>query len=198
MKRSRFSLFLFTGLALLLGAAEVVSADQLCLRSALRNGKVRHSIVSVPDGALCPRRTVAIVTPQSLQGLVSQGLQGMKGDTGPQGPIGPQGVPGPQGPIGPQGPAGSPGPTFTIAFAETDSNSESPKTTIAQCPSGTQVIGGHAGVVVGLGEVANLPVALSYAMVPVFSNGYRARAYETSATASNWWLQVFAICVTQS
>lgn len=197
IKQAKFPLLLGTGLAFLLGAADVAMAEQLCLRSGIRNGKVRHSLVSVPDGAMCPRRTVAIVTPQSLEGVIGQGLQGMKGDPGPQGPVGPQGAPGQQGPVGPQGPAGSPGPTFSVAFALSDSNSISPKSASAQCPAGTQVIGGHAGVVVGLGEVANLPVAISYATVPALSNGFIARAYETSDTASSWALRVVAICFTQ-
>ncbi len=171
----------------------VASAEQLCLKSRLKNGKVVHALKSVPDGTACPKRTVAIITPENIASLGGQGVQGPQGPTGPKGEMGLQGL---QGPIGPQGAPALAG--ISIASQLSDSNSTSPKSATAECPVGTTVIGGSGGVIEGIGVPTSLPVAISFAAPLLFSSSqFQVRGFETTATTSNWQVIAFALCIAQ-
>jgi hypothetical protein len=142
-----------------------------------------------------------------------QGPQGAQGDTGPQGPAGLSGVDGGGAALG-EGSVGSThiadgsvtadklapgvlgvsGLETQIVVAESDADSTTPKNVSAGCPAGKTLIGGGAGVVEGLGVPFTGPVALSFSNAFI-GGSWRARAYETSATASNWRLTVYAYCL---
>lgn len=164
-------------------------ADKVCLRSILKNGKIKTSTKIVPTGTACPKGYTLILDSKAPEAATLL--------SGPQGPQGPQGLQGIQGIQGIQGPQGVPGYAgITLAFGESAVDSNSPKFAYADCPSGTQVIGGHGGVTEGLGQFANQNIAISYATVPVFSNSsFVVRAYETSAVATNWRVNAVALCV---
>ena len=74
----------------------------------------------------------------------------------------------------------------TIARNQSSSNSNSPKTVEAQCPAGTNGIGGGYQI-----EGSNQVAAYS---VQRLASGLRARAQETDATAGRWSIQAHAIC----
>lgn len=143
-----------------------------------------------------------------------QGPQGAQGETGPQGPAGVSGGGGEGGTtLGPSsvgsehiaagsittdklapGVLGVNGLQTQIVVAESAADSTTPKNVAAGCPGDKMLIGGGAGVVEGLGVPFTGPVALSFSNAFI-GNSWRARAYETSATASNWRLTVYAYCL---
>ena len=154
------------------------------------------------------------------------GTPGVAGPPGPAGPAGPAGEPGPQGPAGVSGVEGggftlangsigathivdgsitksklAPGAltvsglALQIVVAESEADSNSPKSVAAGCPPGKTLVGGGAGAYEGLGVPFTGPVALSFSNAFI-GGSWRARAYETSATSSNWRLTVYAYCAT--
>lgn len=185
-------LFLLTIIASVI-APNLSFADKVCLRSKLKNGKIRNTTKIVPTGSSCPRGFTVLIDTKAPEAssLIS----------GPQGPQGPQGLPGAQGPQGPQGAQGIqgvPGYTgITLAFGESDAvDSSSPKSGFAECPPGTYVIGGSGGVTEGFGQPADKTIAITYSGVPPFNlSRYIVRAYETTAVATNWRISVTALCV---
>lgn len=78
---------------LCLGLANASFADKVCIKSTIKNKKVRVIKRSVPSSSLCAKGYTELFDSNLLQ----------------SNQIGPQGVAGPIGPQGPQGPAGSPG-----------------------------------------------------------------------------------------
>jgi len=172
------------------------SADTLCLRSTLRKGKIKNSTRTVAGSTKCPKGFTPLLNAPNLVSTsnTTSGptIQGEKGDTGPQGPQGPQGLQGIQGPQGNQGPAGVDG--LVIGYGLSISNPDSPKEVDANCPPGYHVIAGFGGVHDATGVPANLPVAISYSSVPIFSNYFKVRAYETSPVGSGWSVIAYALC----
>lgn len=99
----------------------------------------------------------------------------------------------PTGPAGPAGPAGPPGLSGVERVETTSANtSTTSKSVFLACPTGKRLIGGGARVTGGSPRVA---ILTSY---PDNDNIFRASAAETTATASNWTLTVYAICATTS
>ena len=150
-----------------------------------------------------------------------RGARGAAGPVGAQGPAGPTGPTGPQGDAGAtglQGPPGVDGASAAVAdgsitaaklapgaltiaglsteivVAETADDSSSPKNIAAGCPLGKTIVGGGAGAYDGLGIPFDGPVALSFSNAFI-GGSWRARAYETSATAGTWRLTAYAICM---
>jgi hypothetical protein len=80
----------------------------------------------------------------------------------------------------------------TTATTATDSNT--PKSTSAECPVGTTVIGGSVTIDDGSGGNPGA-VAISGSGLGGFLNGWFASAYETSAVAGNWEIVVTALCM---
>lgn len=174
--------------------ADFAFSDTLCLRSALtKQGKIKNSVKTVLGSSKCPKNYVSLFSAPNLAAAASGTSPTVQGETGPQGPQGLQGI---QGPPGPQGPTGAPGTdNIVLASGISDvSDSSSPKSATAECPLGTTILGGHAGAFDGLGIPFNGPVALSFASVLPLSNAFRARAYETTATSSTWYVIAFAMC----
>ena len=73
-------------------------------------------------------------------------------------------------------------------------DSSSPKSLSAACPVGTTVVAGSATVDDGSGGDPG-PVALASNGLQLFLDGWHARAYETTAIATQWELVVTTICV---
>ena len=98
---------------------------------------------------------------------------------------------GPPGPQGAQGPAGPPGISGMQRFdVATSSDSTSPKTAIATCPSGKRPVGGGARVI---GNGANV-VSIIENFPDSDTVHWNAKASEVVATAQTWQLQVYALC----
>jgi len=153
-----------------------------------------------------------VAGPQGTQGTA--GAQGAKGDQGPQGPAGLSGVDGggfalTDGSIGTAaiadgsitkaklaaGALSVSGLGIQIVVAESPADSTATKTVAAGCPLGKTLVGGGAGAVEGLGVPFTGPVALTFSNAFI-GNSWRARAYETDPTSSNWRLTVYAYCAT--
>lgn len=99
----------------------------------------------------------------------------------------------PAGPAGPQGPAGAPGISGLQRFdVLSTSNSSSPKTAIATCPSGKRPVGGGARVI---GNGANV-VSIVENFPDSDNVHWNAKASEVVATAQTWQLQAYALCAT--
>ncbi len=180
-----FKKFLVFFLLLGMVCSSAASADKLCLKSVVnKRGKIKHTTKVVPEGSACPKRFVPLLDNEASDSAVAI--------TGPQGPQGEQGLQGPQGLQGTPGYAG-----ITLEFGYSANNSDSPKVAYANCPSGKSVIGGHGGVIEGFGVAANQTIAISYASVPILSNSFAVRAYETTAVGSNWQVVSVAMCVPQ-
>lgn len=111
----------------------------------------------------------------------------------PAGPRGPAGSPGPTGPPGPVGPQGPPGPGlsgYQVVTNTTATDSSTPKSVTATCPSGKVAISGGARLNTGA------PVAVQ-ADYPGSSTAWVAVAREMSATGSSWALSAYAVCINQ-
>ena len=176
---------------LILAITTPAYADQVCLKSIIKKGRIKHATKVVAQDSKCPRGYTAIL--DSKQPEVASLL------TGPQGPQGPQGLQGEkglQGDPGLQGPQGLPGYMgISLQFGMSTNDSSSPKIAYADCPVGMQVIGGYGGVVEGVGSVANQKVAISFSSVPVFSKSFVVRAYETEAISTSWQIIAVAMCI---
>jgi hypothetical protein len=140
------------------------------------------------------------------------GLTGADGAAGPAGPVGPAGPAGPagvQGPAGPAGPAGVQGPAGTdgddgvsgwerVVGAVSVTNAASPKTAVANCPAGKNVIGGGYTLTAANGA-AKLSVTSNW---PSDSDSWSVTASEDTAllkaAAGDWSVQAYAICITAS
>lgn len=180
-------------------------SDTLCLRSTItKKGKIKNSTKTVAGNLKCPRGFIALFSAQQLTSLGGDGSVGIQGPAGPQGeqgltgPQGPTGSQGPQGPQGAQGNQGDPGPAgvdgLFIVSGQSATDSTSPKSAFAECPLGSQVLGGFGGAFDGIGIPFNGPVAISFSSVVPFSRFHSVRAYETTATAANWYVLAFALC----
>jgi hypothetical protein len=121
--------------------------------------------------------------------LSKKAIGSLSGQSGPAGPQGPKGDSGPKGDPGPQGDPGVSGYVEVNEYSAFDSNAE--KSATAYCPPGTKVIGGGAVVNPDSG-----PVALRTSIPISGGDGWIARAYETSAYAGNWNVNVRAECAT--
>jgi hypothetical protein len=194
-----------------LSYANVVSS--LALFAAL--GGVSYAAVALPAGSVGHKqvRASAITTQQVRDhtlrkrdfraGVLTSGVQG------------PQGEPGPQGERGPQGPAGDPAAALTPGsvgtpqlaqdsvtysklgivpvHASSNDNTQSPKLVQVDCPSGTTILSGGAGIAHNFVPAPGV-AALSYNTGLPFQNGWAAEAYSTT-TGSSWELDVIALCI---
>jgi len=176
---------------------DTTHANTSCIQSKIKNGKIINRVIKAKPGKKCPRGTVPVFSNVINTGVsgdesVIQGKPGEQGPKGETGATGPQGIQGPQGPAGPKGLPGD--SRMTLEFSLSQSNSEN-KSASATCPNDKQVIGGHGGVIEGLGVPTTKPIAISYSSVPVLSNSFTVRAYETEPVSSNWQVLAVAICV---
>jgi len=80
------------------------------------------------------------------------------------------------------------------AISQSPVDSQSPKTALANCPSGTTIMSGSAAITDGSAERKSV-AALSYAGLFPFLNGWYATAYEPVGTSTTWAIQVVAICI---
>ena len=153
-------------------------ADIVCLKSKLKNGRIRNITKTIPENTSCPKRFAKIFS------AAQNGLQG------------PQGVQGPRGPQGPEGAEANVNvDDFTVVFAETnDKSSTDSKSLGIECPSGTQMFSCSGGVEDGLGVPSSLPVAISYSGVNRFGN-CTIRAFETTSTSGGWGIFGTALCI---
>jgi len=200
-----------------LSYANVVSS--LALFVAL--GGVSYAAVTLPAGSVGHKqvRSRAITTQQIRDhtlrkrdfraGVLTSGVGGLQGEPAPQG------EPGPQGERGPQGPAGDPAAALTSGsvgtsqlqqgsvtynklgivpvHASSSDNTQSPKLVQVDCPAGTTILSGGAGIAHNFIPAPGV-AALSYNLGLPFQNGWAAEAYSTSAGAS-WELDVVALCI---
>jgi hypothetical protein len=165
------------------------------------------------DGAQGPAGPAGPVGPVGPAGPI--GLTGADGAQGPAGPAGPigltgaDGAAGPAGPVGPAGPAGVQGPAGTdgddgvsgwerVVGAVSVTNAASPKTAVANCPAGKNVIGGGYTLTAANGA-AKLSVTSNW---PSDSDSWSVTASEDTAllkaAAGDWSVQAYAICITAS
>jgi len=145
------------------------------------------------NGAVTTKKLAsnAVTSSQVKNGsLLSADFKAGQLPAGPTGPQGPAGVPGPRGAQGPAGPPGISGMQRFDVLSSSDSTS--PKTAIATCPSGKRPVGGGARVIgSGAGVVSiieNFPDSDAV--------HWNAKASEVVATAQSWQLQVYALCAT--
>ena len=194
-----FTKFNFLFLASIFLLANQVYANTSCIKSTIVKGKVFNKVIKAKPGKKCPKGTVPVNS-----AVINQGVAGAEGTVGLQGVAGPQGAKGETGPQGPQGPGGAmglqgvPGDTrITTAFGySAQFDSTNTKTAFANCPAGTQVIGGHGGVLEGLGVPSTAKVAISYATVPLFStSAFSVKAFETVEENKSWQVYAVALCI---
>jgi len=159
-------------------------ADTVCLKSTIKDGKVKNSVRSVVEGKRCPRGFIPLVNATKF--VQSSGVQGLQG---------PQGATGPQGPQGPQGPAGSVTTSnLSIITGNTDINSNSPKILYIECPIGTTLISCNGGIEEGFGLPTSKKIALSYSGINRIGDCV-IRGFEPTEIADNWALFGAATCV---
>jgi hypothetical protein len=60
-------------------------ADQVCQKLKLSKGKIKNTIVTIADGAKCPKGAVLILSQAQINTLSIQGSTGAQGPSGPQG-----------------------------------------------------------------------------------------------------------------
>lgn len=143
-----------------------------------------------------------------------QGEVGATGLTGPQGPTGPAGSGGGGGVLGP-GTVGTDHLAdgsitaaklvqnlitddllgLVIDVGESANNSDPSKTAYAECPAGTQLVGGGGGTTNGLLVPLN-PTALATAYNgPTIGNDWAVTAHEVVPLPSDWQVSAWAICI---
>ena len=150
------------------------------------------------------------------------GPQGATGATGATGPAGPQGPAGLSGGSGGGGVTLGPGTVgeehiadgsitvpklapdlitddllgLVIEYAESANNSNSPKSVYAECPVGTQLVGGGGGPTDGLFiplSAVSSPTTIYNG--PTIGNDWFVSAYEVLGFGSNWQVTAYAICI---
>jgi hypothetical protein len=133
------------------------------------------------------------VTPKKVAPKTIALFKGQKGDVGLQGLQGIAGQQGVQGVQGQKGDTGSPGVSnWQVINAYSADDSMASKEAFVACPAGTQVIATN-------GQIFDNPhnsVALTALITFTDGSGARADAQEVVATASNWSVNVEAICAT--
>jgi hypothetical protein len=149
-----------------------------------------------------------------------RGPRGPQGETGATGPTGPQGATGPAGTGGGGGVLG-PGTVGTdniadgsitaeklaqnlitddllglvIDVGESVNNNSTSKSAFAECPVGTQLVGGGGGTTDGLLVPINpIEVATGY-NGPTIGNDWAVTAHEVLPLASSWQVTAWAICI---
>jgi hypothetical protein len=163
-----------------------------------------------PAGPAGPIGPIGLTGADGAQGPAGPvGTAGAAGPAGPVGPVGPAGPAGVQGPAGPAGPAGVQGPAGTdgddgvsgwerVVGAVSVTNAASPKTAVANCPAGKNVIGGGYTLTAANGA-AKLSVTSNW---PSDSDSWSVTASEDTAllkaAAGDWSVQAYAICITAS
>ena len=92
---------------------------------------------------------------------------------------------------------------LTTRTAETAKNSTASKDRFVQCPSGTKVVGGGAGVyqvdgsgnpVLSTVQDANLALSHSAPVITSTNQAWYARGVETDGVSANWFVNVEVIC----
>jgi len=116
----------------------------------------------------------------------------IQGPTGPTGPTGSTGPSGPQGERGIQGLAGV--SDLQRVDMSTHNNSDSPKTTVANCPAGKKVVGGGAQIFIGEPGVKVGPIAIKKSWPDKEMTHWAATAEEVSPTELKWFLTAYALC----
>ena len=202
-RRMRVILLLVAGLVLAgtatAGAAALITgssvADSSLTGRDIRNGSLNGA--DVKDGSLgkadftgVPAGAPGPQGPQGPQGTQGpRGPQGSPGPQGPQGPVGDQGPLGPQGPQGPQGLQGIRGMyNWQVALSTRTIDPGFGDVWHAECPTGTEVIGGGAWSddVGSGGEITGSAPGNSRWSVAVVNRGSKA----TTVAA-------FAVCFTR-
>jgi hypothetical protein len=106
---------------------------------------------------------------------------------------GPEGDPGEPGPAGPQGEPGAPGVPgglagYEVVFAKSDTNSNTHKEVVADCPNGKLAVGG--GPSLGPNDV-EVAVESSHPA----GDGWAVSAHEVIPTDAAWTLTMQFVCV---
>ena len=180
-------------------------------------GGVSYAAVTLPAGSVGSKQikrsavTSAKVKDHSLTARDFRRGQLPAAARGPEGPPGPKGETGPQGLPGADGSSSAPadGSVSTSALAPgavtlsklatvntgtvSGENTQSPKLLTLNCPAGTSILTGSAGVLQGALPAAGV-AAISYDSGLPFQNGWAAEAYSTSA-GSSWSLALTITCV---
>ena len=103
--------------------------------------------------------------------------------------VGPAGATGPQGPQGPSGVA-----RIQVVNVATAEDTSTYKTITANCPAGTKVVSGGAGVFWTDSDPTLRPHLLSSFVFPAGTNGWYAEAAAPSTATTRWYLQAQALC----
>ena len=106
--------------------------------------------------------------------------------------VGPAGATGPTGPQGPQGPSGVVGIQVVNVASAFDTTTY--KTVTANCPAGTKLVSGGAGVFWTDNDPTLRPHLLSSFVFPAGINGWYAEAAAPSPATTRWYLQAQALC----
>jgi hypothetical protein len=144
-----------------------------------KKGKIKNRTVVAQDPNGCPKKYVPLFDSSSL---TVSGLQGPKGDKGDKGDVGPQGPKGEDATIG-----------LKLVTGSSAHDSSSPKSAVAECPAGYQIISGWGSVETGQGQVSNVAV-LSYQRPSLFGTSFAVSALEHIATGSDWRVVAYAMC----
>jgi hypothetical protein len=161
-----------------------MSKDSRTERGSITRSIRRHPSMAVAVGALV---FAMVGTATATQVVNKDGASSAKAKKGPRGPAGPAGA------AGAAGANGFTGRVEVNTSAPYDSTAQ--KTTpLATCPAGKVVIGGGAIVT---RDSATTPVALNEnGPTSAGAANWRAAAYETTATAESWNIQVSLYCAT--
>jgi hypothetical protein len=108
-------------------------------------------------------------------------------------PAGPQGKTGPQGTRGDTGPPGISG--YELVHNASASDSTNQKSALVNCPAGKRVVGGGTDVS-PFSEPTAVKQNFPFEGPPAY--GWFGTAYETTPTAANWSVFVYAICANVS
>ena len=107
---------------------------------------------------------------------------------------------GPQGPAGPPGTAGPPGLSgVEVKTAQTTTDSYSPKTAVAYCPSGKALIGTGYQIIGGTSGGGGAALAhVIPTQVRAASNFAQVTVYERAPYPSSWGVIAEAVCASAS
>jgi hypothetical protein len=136
-------------------------------------------------GSAVAARHFLITSTRQIKPSVLHALRGAAGARGPSGPAGAQGAPGPAGPQGPAGPAGPVelSPLSIVRAADILVAPQTEATSVATCPSGSNVVSGGGWTGVALVIYSEMSEDHQSWMTLVFNNNSPGSKIQTNLEA---------------